>query len=577
MSRQSPRRCRIVVSMGLAVGFGAGWTIAPEVRGATPLTTTRVASGMNRPLFVTAPPGDTSRLFIVEKRGVIRILNIPGNTLNGTAFLDIDALVFNPTGNNDERGLLGMAFHPDYASNGYFYVNYVNISGNTVIARYTRSAGDPNLADSASAMQILSIAQPYSNHNGGWLAFGPDGYLYDGQGDGGFGCDPEERAQNLSLLLGKMLRIDVNGDDFPGDATKNYAIPPSNPFAGATPGADEIWAYGLRNPWRNCFDRLTNDLYIADVGQSAREELDFQPAGSAGGQNYGWDCREGTRCTSPLADCGTPPGDTNSGCNCLDSGFTEPFYEYIHDGATCSITGGYVYRGSKIPDLQGTYFFADFCSNQIWSLRYNGASVSDFTERTTELAPGGGLSISGIVSFGEDAAGELYIVEQGGLSVGEVFKIIVNCAGSSLSFSQQPSNQIVCTEGNAMFSVAVSGLRGAVTYDWRRGGVSLGAPNSATLSLTNVQLAQAGSYDCVVTDQCHTTTSNPATLTVYAGGTGDLNGDGLENGEDVRLFVSVIINNPAGPAGAAFCAADFDHDGDVDGADQAAMVSLLLQ
>jgi len=377
---------------------------------ATPLTTTQVASGLSRPVFVTAAPDDVDRLFILEKRGVVRILDLDSGTVLSTPFLDIDALVGGGTSTGDERGLLGLAFHPDYESNGYFFLNYTNNASDTVVARYTVSA-DPNIADPASALTLLTIDQPFFNHNGGWIDFGPDGYLYVSTGDGGSGGDPGDRAQDITdQLLGKLLRIDVDGDDFPADPGRNYAIPPSNPFVGVT-GDDEIWAYGLRNAWRCSFDRGTGDLYLADVGQNAWEEVSFQPFDSPGGENYGWRCYEGLH-EFDLTDCDPPET------------MVFPFHEYSH-GLGCSISGGYVYRGCDIPDLRGTYFFADYCSAIIWSLRYDGASVSDFQNRTSELDPAGSLSISSIVSFGQDARGELYIVEQGSTSSnGEIFKVI---------------------------------------------------------------------------------------------------------------------------------------------------------
>jgi len=369
-------------------------------------TTSRVASGLSRPLYVTAPPGDTDRLFIVEQHtGRIKILNLDTGLVNATPFLDIDGL---STGN--EQGLLGLEFHPDYAANGFFYVNLTESNRTTNIRRYRVSAGSPDIADAASATTIMTYAQPFSNHNGGWLGFGPDGFLYICTGDGGSGNDPGNRAQDITdQKLGKMLRLDINGDDFGADPTRNYAIPAGNPFVGAS-GDDEIWAYGLRNPWRASFDRLTGDLYIADVGQNQREEIHFQPASSAGGENYGWRVMEGTRCnfaSDPLA--------------CNDPSFKPPIHEYPHSGAPDggqSITGGYVYRG-PIRELQGTYFFADYVSDQIWSFRFDGTAKTEFMNRTAELASDVG-SVGSISSFGEDAAGNLYIVDLGG----EVFKIV---------------------------------------------------------------------------------------------------------------------------------------------------------
>lgn len=377
-----------------------------------------VGSGLVRPVFVTAPPNDFDRLFIIEKRGLIRIFDLTTDTLLATPFLDIDPLVTGGTSDNSEQGLLGLAFHPDYESNGLFYVNYTGSGGDTRVVQYSVSA-DPNIADSASAQLLLFVDQPFGNHNAGWLGFGPDGFLYVPLGDGGSACDPGQRAQAISgQLLGKMLRIDVDGSDaFPADPNKNYAIPPSNPFVGVV-GDDEIWAYGLRNPWRPSFDRLTGDLIIADVGQNRREEVNFQPQGSAGGQNYGWDCEEGFACANQSPQCLGEP----TGCTCGQAGLTDPVHDYDHGGGRCSITGGYVYRGCDIPAENKNYFFADFCSAQIWSMT---VSVWTATQRNAELDPGG--NIANIVSFGEDAAGELYIVDQGSSFTGdpgEIYKIV---------------------------------------------------------------------------------------------------------------------------------------------------------
>jgi glucose/arabinose dehydrogenase len=380
------------------------------VQDAGALSTQRVASGLNRPIQVTAPAGD-SRLFIVEQRGVIKILKF-GAVLS-TPFLDIDSKIPNTAG-NDERGLLGLAFHPDYANNGYFFVNYINLSNDTVVERYKVSDANPDVADPSSDKLIITVDQPFSNHNGGDLQFGPnDGYLYIGLGDGGASDDPGDRGQCLNTLLGKMLRIDI---DVPMDATP-YEIPPDNPWVDGDPGTrDEIWARGLRNPWRYSFDSLTGDLYIGDVGQDDLEEIDFQPADSPGGENYGWRIMEGTDCFGN-SNCDDPP------LTCNDPNLTLPIHEYPH-AVGFSVTGGFVYRGSVIPDIQGVYFFADFGTAKIWSFRYDGENLTEFTDRTAELAPGGGLSISSISSFGEDGFGELYIVDRDGTTNGEVFKIL---------------------------------------------------------------------------------------------------------------------------------------------------------
>ncbi|MFO0983124.1 MAG: PQQ-dependent sugar dehydrogenase [Planctomycetota bacterium] len=347
--------------------------------GDVPLTTIRVASGLSQPLFLGSPPGDLERVFIVEQGGVIKILR--AGTVLPTPFLDIHARILA----GGERGLLGLAFHPSYASNGQLFVNYTRAGdGATVVARFSVSA-DPDVADPTSEVVILTIAQPYANHNGGMIAFGPgDGYLYIGMGDGGSGNDPEGRAQDGGVLLGKMLRIDVDGGS-------PYVSPPDNPFFGPGDPLDEIWALGVRNPWRFSFDRFTHDLYIGDVGQSDREEVDYEPAQS-GGENYGWRCMEGGRCTGL------------TGCSCNDPDLVVPIHEYTHaDG--CAITGGYVYRGCAVPSLQGTYFFGDYCSARIWSLRWDGTTLSDFRDRTAELDPPGAPSIASITSFGEGCAG----------------------------------------------------------------------------------------------------------------------------------------------------------------------------
>ncbi len=376
----------------------------------------RVASGLSDPVFVTHAPGDFDRVFIVEQGGRIKILK--NGVVLATPYLDITDRVVG----GGEQGLLGLAFHPSYQSNGLFFVDYTDSSGVTHIAQFSRTANF-DLADSSTEVTLMTIAQPFLNHNGGWIDFGPDGFLYVSMGDGGDGNDPGNRSQDIeNQLLGKMLRVDVDGDDFPVDATRNYAIPADNPFVGVT-GDDEIWAYGLRNAWRCSFDRDTGDLYMGDVGQGAREEIDFHGAGDPAGQNFGWRCTEGTDCTGL------------SGCTCNGPLLTPPIHEYGHVFTNCnSVTGGYVYRGCAMPDLSGTYFFADFCREQMWSFRYSGGIVSEFAERTSELVAdvGAGESVS---SFGEDAYGELYVCDLFG---GEVFKMvpsggIVDCNVNSVS------------------------------------------------------------------------------------------------------------------------------------------------
>jgi glucose/arabinose dehydrogenase len=358
----------------------------------------RVASGLAYPVDITAPKGDRGRLFIVEKTGYLRIVTIVGGvyTLLPTPFLNIDSLVGS---SGSEQGLLGLAFHPNYASNGYFYVNYTDNAGDTVVARYRVSSGDPNLADPASAQILLTIDQPYSNHNGGQIQFGPDGYLYIGMGDGGSGGDPGDRSQNPGVLLGKMLRIDVNGD-------APYAIPPSNPFVGPGNPLDEIWALGLRNPWRFSFDRLTGDMWIGDVGQGAWEEVNLEPGGDPGGRNWGWRCMEGTHVYNTSGNC---PSDLSV----LD----DPIYEYSHSDGI-SITGGYVYRGSPNSPYFGHYFFADYAvGSQARTLHYSGSA---WVRVDHTLAAPSGQSLNVLTSFGEDAIGNLYATDYAS-STGEVY------------------------------------------------------------------------------------------------------------------------------------------------------------
>jgi len=363
--------------------------------GALELTTVKVADGFSDPLFVTSPAGDSSRLFVVEQN-TARIRIIKNGTVLPTPFLDLNS----KAGSGGEQGLLGMAFHPNYSSNGYFYVNYTDNSGDTVIARYTVST-NPDVADPDSEMILMEVDQPFSNHNGGMLAFSPnDGYLYIGLGDGGSSFDPGNRAQDGQNVLGKIHRIDVGNGDM-------FAPAPNNPFDGDAGFLDSIWALGLRNPWRFSFDRLNGDLYTADVGQSAREEINIQSGDTTGGENYGWRCMEGFTCTDVPR------------CTCNSGSLTLPVHDYSHSGGNCSVTGGYVYRGSAIPELDGTYFFADYCTGRIWSFVWQGDSVTQLQERTSELAPETGEDINNITSFGEDDNGEIYIVDKDG----EIFKI----------------------------------------------------------------------------------------------------------------------------------------------------------
>ena len=340
---------------------------------------TPVLSGLSQPVFVTHAGEGSNRLFIVEKTGRIKVRQPGAST--ATTFLNISTKV----AGGSEQGLLGLAFHPGYASNRRFFVNYTRRSdGATIVAEYTANATNPNLANTTERV-LLTIAQPFANHNGGMIAFGPSGFpsgfLYIGMGDGGSANDPGDRAQNINSLLGKMLRIDVDHTQ----GALPYAIPDGNPFAGAVPGRDEIFALGFRNPWRFSFDRRTGEIWCGDVGQNAWEEIDIVTRGG----NYGWRVFEGTHCTNLDPD------------KCDDTGFIAPVYEYPHIGDRCSVTGGYVYRGRKASFLDGAYIFADFCSGELFQLR-NGV-----------FKGWGDLGLSPS-SFGEDEAGELYVTSLSG-------------------------------------------------------------------------------------------------------------------------------------------------------------------
>lgn len=341
------------------------------------LTFTSIVSGIARPVAITHAGDGSNRLFVLEQTGSVRIIQ-QGQRLD-PPFLNISDKI----SCCGEQGLLGIAFPPDFKNKKYFYVNYTNRQDDTVIARY-KVGRDPNRADANSEEILLTIPQPFKNHNGGQMAFGPDKFLYIATGDGGSANDPENNGQRLDTLLGKILRLDVESGRTP------YAVPANNPLSKTPNARPEIWAYGLRNPWRFSFDRLTGDLYIADVGQELFEEINVQPANSKGGENYGWKKMEGAHCFM------TP--------NCNQQGMVLPQAEYDHKQG-CSVTGGYVYRGTKYPALTGIYFYADFCSGQMWGLRKAGTKWDNFP------FPQVPYSVS---TFGEDEAGELYMADYSG-------------------------------------------------------------------------------------------------------------------------------------------------------------------
>jgi glucose/arabinose dehydrogenase len=345
----------------------------------------QLVGGLNQPVALTHA-GD-SRLFITQQIGTVVIYDAAG--LRATPFLDLRSIVLS----GGERGLLSVAFHPHYSENGFFFVYYTNLSGNIVIGRYKVSATDPNRADASSGTILLTIPHPsFANHNGGQLQFGPDGYLYIGTGDGGSGGDPNNHGQDLTQLLGKILRIDI-------DNGLPYTLPPSNPFFAFNSARNEIWAYGLRNPWRFSFDRENGDLWIGDVGQNAYEEVDLQPASSIGGENYGWRRMEGFHCFNPSSSC-------------TDPAFAMPVLEYSHAQGACSISGGYRYRGTQIPALRGAYLYGDYCTGDIWRAVPSGAAWSSTRLFATTIS---------ISAFGEDSNGELYVLD---VAKGIVYRIV---------------------------------------------------------------------------------------------------------------------------------------------------------
>ena len=381
----------IIQCLSLASLLTACGSENPTRNSASALTSLKlqtVTKNLSAPILLTAPPGDAGRLFVVEQGGTIKILERTSGTELGT-FLTITGIT-----SGGERGLLGLAFDPQYDSNGRFYVHYTDTTGTIIIARFLASATNPNVADPASQAILVSIPHPtFANHNGGMVAFGPDGCLYAGIGDGGSAGDPSNNAQHLTNRLGKLLRI----DPATGTACTNGTL---NPFILGS-GHPLVWGYGLRNPWRFSFDG--DDLYIGDVGQGAREEINVSTGPHAGrGLNYGWRLMEGSACFNPATNCNT-------------GGLTLPVLEYTHDKGACSVIGGYVYRGQVVPAIQGTYFYADFCAGFVRSFRLNNGSVIEKAEWPLLAAP----SIS---SFGQDGLGELYLTTLSG----SVFRIVPN-------------------------------------------------------------------------------------------------------------------------------------------------------
>ena len=373
------------------------------------LSSVLIADGYKKPVFITSYPNNAKLLYIVEQAGLIKLIN-DGKKLS-RPFFDINKRVVNPNRPGDERGLLGFAFHPNHTNNGKFYINYMDNDGNTIISEF--STNSELRADHKSERIILKLKQPYGNHNGGDIQFGPDGYLYISIGDGGKAGDPLNAGQDLSSLFGKIIRIDIE--------QKPYGIPKSNPFFGQKDKREEIWAWGLRNVWRFSFDKQTGDKYLADVGQNKWEEVNFEPASSKGGLNYGWRIMEANHCYDPKENCPTEglikpiieyPNDANHPAFAFRIIEELSFSETDVEG--CSVTGGYVYRGQKIKSMQGQYIFGDYCSGNIWTLKVVNGKAINFKNRTEEINIGGGEFTTYISSFGQDSDGEIYIIDYNG-------------------------------------------------------------------------------------------------------------------------------------------------------------------
>lgn len=456
-------------------------------------------SGLNRPVYMTYAPGDPTRLFVLEKSGVIRV--IENGVVLATPFLDINLPVFGGTSDFDERGLLGLAFHPDYQNNGRFFLNYTSISvagtpvtsGDSVIAEFTVSA-NPNVANATGDI-ILWVDQPQGNHNGGWIGFGPDGFLYGAFGDGGAANDvgaghtePNGNSQDVDNLLGTLIRIDVDGDDFPADDIRDYAIPADNPFVGV-PGLDEIAHYGLRNTWRPSFDRETGDLYLADVGQNAQEEVSVVAFGEPLGQNLGWRCFEGTLQT------------TIANTSCAGLTLTDPILTYPRSVGR-SITGGYAYRGCSMPGLQGRYFYSDFVTAFFRSFRFDSGAATSQQINTSAINSGISGNINSVVSFAEDFYGELYVVSQ----AGSIFKIV-----PTAGFDDRNANGLADT----------CDLFGDMNCD--------GLINTADIDPFVQALLDTPQYEIDFPD-CFALN-------------GDVSGDGLLNTADIDPFVDVLLGN----------------------------------
>ncbi len=520
----------------------AALAVALPAEATPPARSKLLTSAVPLPICIANTPTDPQHLYVCSRVGTIRVIDKDTGTASAGFFLNISAQV----SLQQDNGLLGMAFDPNYATNGFFYINYRHTDGNIVLARYHVNPGAPS-ADPASAYTILRYARNLG-HNGGWIGFSPINnllYITSGDGDLGGTLDFAARAQNtVNMLWGKILRIDPSSDDFPNDPDRNYHIPPTNPFVNA-PGDDEIWAYGVRNPWRASFDRLTGDLYFGDVGMDGWEEVNIENVLSPGGRNYGWPCMEGTHCT----------GSTQ--CTCNDPALTDPVHDYPHPLGG-SVTGGYVYRGSAIPAFQGLYFFGDFLRAKIWSFRpVNDEGIAELTDRSSDfIPPGTDRPISYIATFGEDAAGELYVAD---IFASKIYKIVPYPCLPVIDVAPVPQDR---PERSTVTLSVVGAGADPLTFQWRKGttnlvsGGRISGAASPILTITGAQISDTGLYSVVLTSPCGPTTSADVLLTINPCVTADFDHSGIINIDDLFAFLGAWF--ASGPG------ADFNSSGGIE-------------
>ncbi|HMN40333.1 MAG TPA: PQQ-dependent sugar dehydrogenase [Phycisphaerales bacterium] len=508
-----------------------------------PARLVRFSRDVPQPIFVTAPPGDSERIIAASRPGVIYALDAQSGGADPVRVLDIADRV----STENDNGLLGLAFDPAFATTGFLYINYNSLDGFVNLVRYHIDRTDGAfIAEPQSAAVIWRYPRPLG-HNGGWIGFSPtNGYLYITSGDGDTGATPDFAGHAQSLTgerLGKVLRIDPSSDDFPADPDRNYHVPASNPFVNLA-GDDEIWSYGVRNPWRASFDRTTGDFYFGDVGNGSWEEIDVEPAAGPGGRNYGWPCMEGNHCLGPTQ------------CDCNNPALIPPVWEGSHP-SVASITGGYVYRGAAIPEFAGLYFFGDFVRSKYFSFRFVGGQAAELTERTAQFIPAGETRPAPLVaSFGEDTAGELYLCS---IYTGTIYKLVPYPCLPVVDVQPLPQSQAETTT----LQLRVMGA-GAdpLTFQWFKGVQPLAddariqGSLTPTLTITQAGIADSGDYSVVLTSPCGSTPSDPVAVTVYVCIHADFNQSGTLTVQDIFDFLNGWF--------AAVPAADFNQSGVLD-------------